>query len=289
MNEVSVMERIVAMVLCGDEATDPRAVELAQKLSSHSTEWEILLWRQGPPFVWADNFFGATTQDAVLPQGDVLFLHSNDRKRIPSDRFRPPRIVEFSGGGMRTTRTDTYCPVEPPFSPGNCPLTNSHLDAIRDWILGTADTPVISHAEPVDHLVAAVVLCQGYLAAHFPEPAKDISGDVRQALETMGWTPAAIGAIITAGNTHLTDRERIQTENPGWWQHVFGTDDSRFREQMQSELRHLRSDNEPGLQSLRTAVHDLQNAIYNSSSIQDSNLIARFYSAAAAVLDEEAR
>lgn len=278
-----------AIIVCGDDNDDPRAVELAKALSANSRDWRVYLYRPNIFSIWDGASFIEPTYDAVLPPGDVLFLHKNDSSKTPPSGNCPSKTVEFSGGGIKGERTQTYCPVEIPFSSGACPLSNSHLSAIRDWIRGIGETPVITHSDPVDHLVAVVVLCQGYLAAHFPDPAEDVSRDIRQALDTMGWTAPDMGVIATTGSTRLTDRERTQTEQPEWWQHVFGADRSRFREQLLAEVHHLRSDNEPGIRSLKATALDLENAIFGSTSIQDSDLVARFYSAAAAVLDEEAR
>ena len=121
---------------------------------------------------------------------------------------------------------------------------------------------------------ALAILCQGYLAAHFSRP-QDAPINVRQALDTMGWTKFT---ETDEGKpfAQIVLKKKEVTVKPEWWQKVF-ENTIKGEEQPPKSLFRKKLDEELGNIELPEEIAQLVDAIFGMQPIEDTELVAIAY------------
>lgn len=135
-------------------------------------------------------------------------------------------------------------------------ITESDWYQIYDSISGNEFLQHAIYPLKKEYSSALSILCQGYLAAHFPQPS-DAPDIVKQALDLMGWTKF----VETEEGKKFADfarRNAGQTEAPRWWQKVFGADNKTLLKTLHKEW---------GKEGLPSEILQLTKTLFGKSKI----------------------
>jgi hypothetical protein len=120
----------------------------------------------------------------------------------------------------------------------------------------------------LEELQSLLILCQGYLVAHFPQPS-EAPEIIKQALAMMEWTKL-VETEIGKKFANIAHSNAGQTENPHWWRKVFYTDKKYLLKTLGKEW---------GKERLPKEISNLVTAIFGRSNIKvrKASFVAQAY------------
>lgn len=222
-----------------------------------------------------------TNSDIIsLDNYDFVFLHISSANPEASEAIKcwcnkgqKAKIIGFSGGAGLAEITNLRIPYIKDM-PTQRSLLDLNWSAISIEFSGNSNDLVKLLQIHSEFSPALAILCQGYLAAHFPRP-QDAPINVRQALDAMGWTKFTETDEGKSFAQIILKKKEV-TVKPEWWQKVF-ENTIKGKEQSPKSLFRKKLDEELGNIELPEEIAQLVDAIFGMQPIEDTELVAIVY------------
>jgi hypothetical protein len=157
--------------------------------------------------------------DLGVPIGELalVLLHNNDTGIWTELRRNAKCILRYTGGSPK--EGEAYWIVARPLNGKADAVTAMEASEIMEWVeLGCPNDerrlPSLLRRNQAKVLPAFAILCQGYLAAYAKGNQAECEGDIREALEKMGWRQKEHSELVP--NTAVAD-----VKSAAWWLRVF--------------------------------------------------------------------